>query len=215
MAYIDPFIKKDRIMKLYYSKGACSLSIRILAHELGLTLEYESVDLRAKKTGTGADYWGINPKGSVPALLLEDGTLLTENIAIAQYLADTHPSSLLPPTGELERYRILEWQSFVASDLHKAFTPLFNPAVPKEINEAIFIPLLRNKLSVLEKALKGKQYLRGETLCLADPYCFVCLSWVDHFGISLNDTPEVHRYFETIKKRPAVLAALKEEGGSH
>jgi len=198
-------------MKLYFSKGACSLSIRIIAHELGLTLEYESVDLQTKKTSSGEDFLVINEKGYVPVLRLDNGAYLTENIAIALYLADTHPSSLLPGLGDLQRYRVFEWESFVATDLHKSFTPLFNPKVPPELKDTLFIPALKSKLTVLNKALTENQFLTGDTFTLPDPYCFVCLRWLKKFNVDLAEYPQVKKYVELIEKRPAVQAALNEE----
>lgn len=198
-------------MKLYFSKGACSLSIRIIAHELGIKLDYESVDLASKKTASGADYWAINSKGSVPALVLDDGSVLTENIAIALYLADTHPSPLLPGLGQMERYRVLEWESFMASDLHKSFTPLFHPRVPQDLKDSLFIPMLKSKLKILNKALSENQFLTGNTFTLPDAYCFVVLRWLKHFNIELDEFTDLHRYFLEIEKRTAVQAALSEE----
>lgn len=202
---------KDYMMKLYFSKGACSLSIRICAHELGLNLEYEAVDLKAKKTASGKDYWAINTKGSVPALEIDAHTILTENIAILEYLADTHPSTLLPPVGKIERYRVLEWLSFAATDFHKAYSPLFNPNVTQDMKDAIFIPVLRLRLVTLEKALKGRKYLTGEHFTLPDAYCFVALRWLVSQKINISDYPEVHRFFNEVSERPAVRAALEEE----
>lgn len=198
-------------MKLYYSKGACSLSIRIIAHELGVKLDYEAVDLATKKTASGADYWAVNTKGSVPALQLEDGSILTENIAIAMYLADTHPSALLPGIGQIERYRVLEWESFVATDLHKAYSPLFNPTVPQDLKDSIFFPLLEKKLSYLNNALSDKQFLMGDTFTLPDAYCFVCLRWLKYFNKDLSAFPTVQQYVDRIAARPTVQAAINEE----
>lgn len=198
-------------MKLYYSKGACSLSIRIIAHELGLKFDYEAVDLATKKTAAGADYRAVNPKGSVPALVMDDGSVLTENIAIALYLADTHPSALLPSLGHIERYRVLEWESFAATDLHKSFTPLFNPHVPQDIKDSIFVPVLKNKLHVLNQAVSEQPFLTGETFTLPDAYCFVCLRWLKYFKMDLSEFPALQQYVERIAKRPAVQAALEEE----
>lgn len=198
-------------MKLYFSKGACSLSVRIVAHELGLKLDYEGVDLHTKKTAAGDNYLAIAPKGSVPLLVLDNGETLTENIAILQYLADAHPSSLLPPINDFQRYRVLEWLSFMATDMHKAFSPLFNPNVPSDIKASIFVPILKTRLLTLESALKDRTYLMGDTFTLPDAYCFVTLRWVPSFKISLSDYPHVQRFFNTVSARPAVQAALQED----
>src|SRR5690348_3970643 len=128
-------------MKLYYSKGACSLAVRIVINELGLKCDYEAVDLKTKKTATGDDFLKINDAGAVPALALDDKKILTENIVIQQYLADTHKAyQLLPEVGNMKRYQILKWMSFAASDLHKSCSPLFNHALDNEVKQSIFIP---------------------------------------------------------------------------
>lgn len=199
-------------MKLYFSKGACSMSIRIVAHELGLKLDYESVDLRAKITENGDSYLAINPKGAVPALEISSGSILTENIAILQYLADTQPSALLPAVGKLERYQVLEWLSFMASDLHKSFSPLFNAKVPPEVKASIFVPNLKNKLLVLDLALSGKKYLMGDQFTLPDAYCFVVLRWCPRVGVDLKEYPQLFAYTKRIGGRDAVELALREEG---
>lgn len=206
-------LTKEGVMKLYYSKGACSMSIRITAHELGLKMDYESVDLGTKKTATGQDFWHINSKGSVPTLITAEKQQLTENIAILQYLADTHPSSLLPKIGDFSRYRVLEWLSFMATDFHKAFSPLFNHTVPQDMKDAIFIPLLKKKVEYLNQSLKGKTYLTGETFTLPDAYCFVTLRWLAGNKIALSDYPDLQRYFNQVADRESVKAALKEELG--
>jgi glutathione S-transferase len=205
------FLSGKVTMKLYFSKGACSLSIRIVAHELGLKLDYEAVDLREKLTASGENYLEINPKGSVPALALENDSILTENIAILQYLADMHPSSLLPPVGDMQRYRVIEWLSFMASDLHKTYSPLINPKLPAEVKESILIPNLKNKLLILDLALSGKKYLMGEEFTLPDAYCFVVLRWMPRVGVELKAYPQLLEYFERIRHRAAVEAALREE----
>jgi glutathione S-transferase len=198
-------------MKLYFSKGACSLAVRIVAHELGLKLEYESVDLHTKKTASGQDYWIVDHKGSVPALVLNNGEVLTENAVIQMYLADTHPSSLLPPVSDFQRYRVLEWLNFISTEMHKSFSPLFNPKVPQEIKESIFVPVLKGKLNFVEKLLAGHTYLTGETFTLPDAYCFVTLRWLASNKIALSDYPNLHRFFNAVAARPAVAAALAEE----
>lgn len=190
------------------------MAVRIVAHELGIKLDYEAVDLHGgptKKTASGQDFLTISPKGSVPVLVLDNGEVLTENAVIQQYLADTHPSSLLPPLNDFKRYRVLEWLNFMSSDMHKAFSPLFNPKVPAEINATIFIPIVKMRLNTLNEALNGKTYLLGDVFTLPDAYCFVTLRWLAAFKISLADYPHVQQYFHTIAERPAVKAALEEE----
>lgn len=199
-------------MKLYYSRGACSLAIRIAIHEFGLSCEFESVDLKNKKTETGADYFTINPKGSVPALQLNSDTLLTEGAVILQYLADIHPERpMLPEVGDLSRYRVLEWLNFVATDLHKGCSPFFNPHIPEELQEKIFRPTLKKSLKFLSQHL-DKEHFLGKTLSIADCYLFVVLSWMPKIGMDLSEYPSIEGYIEKLKERKSFQQALKEEG---
>jgi len=204
-------------MKLYFSKGACSLAVRIVAHELNLKLEYEAVNLHGgptKTTASGKDYLSISPKGNVPALVLDNGELLTENAVIQQYLADTHPSSMLPPLSDFKRYRVLEWLNFMSSDMHKAFSPLFNPKVPVELKESIFIPVLKERLNTVNKGLEGRTYLLGDDFTLPDTYCFAMLRWLPNFNVGLVDYPNIQLFFQAVSDRPAVKTALEEERNS-
>lgn len=199
-------------MKLYYSKGACSLAIRITIHELGLSSEYEAVNLRTKVTATGANFLDINPKGAVPTLITDDQKTLTENSAIQEYLAETHqPNPLLPAVGDFQRYRVLEWLSFVSTELHKSFGPLFNPKVPEADKKEIFIPNLKNKFAFVDRALEKNQYISGDHFTIADSYCFVMLTWTPHFGIDIQALTNLTRYFEMLKARPSIMAAIAEE----
>ena len=196
---------------MYYSKGACSLAIRITIHEIGVACEFESVNLQTKQTETGADFLKINPKGSVP-VLLDNKELLTENTALQQYLSETHKSSLLPSMGDFNRYRVLEWLSFVSTDLHKGCGPLFNAKLPDAIKDEFFKPVLKNKINLLEQHFKNNKYLLDTLFTCADSYLFVVLSWLAHFNMPLSEWPNVERYFADVKKRPAVQKALQEEG---
>ena len=199
-------------MKLYYSKGTCSLAPRIIINELNLACEFESVNLGSKKTQSGTDFLSINPKGSVPALELDNGSILTENIVIQQYLADTHQAhQLLPPLGNFMRYRVLEWLSFASSDLHKSFGPLFNQDVPPDLKDSIFKPLLFKRLNYLNTHLAHTKYLTGMNFTLPDSYVFVTLTWLHYFNISLTEWPHLKHYFENIEARPSVIKALKDE----
>jgi len=200
-------------MKLYYSKGTCSLAPRIVIHELQLSCSFEAVNLTTKKTETGADFLNINPKGSVPALELDNGTILTENLVIQQYLADTfNGQHLLPPLGNFNRYRVLEWLSFASSDLHKSFGPLFNPEIPTTLKDSVFKPLLFKRLSYLDTHLAQSKYLVGNEFTLPDAYVFVTLTWLHYFHIALEEWPHLQHYFERIKQRDSVIKALTEEG---
>ncbi|OAI45643.1 glutathione S-transferase [Gammaproteobacteria bacterium SCGC AG-212-F23] len=200
-------------MKLYFSKGACSRSVRIILHELNIPAEFEAVDFKTKKTASGKDYLSINPKGAVPALQLNDGSVLTENVAIHQYLADTHGAHhLLPELGNFQRYRTLEWFSYISSDLHKSCGPLFNSAVPDELKETIFKPALLNKFKIVEQQLQKNEYLMGKEFTLPDAYLFVVISWLKHFNIDLQTAlPNVSRYYNALKERKSIRQALEEE----
>lgn len=199
-------------MKLYFSPGACSLSVRILLNELNIAAEYEAVDLKTKKTATGADYRTINSKGSVPALLIDSKECLTENTTIHQYIADTcQAHQLLPPLGDFKRYRVLEWSSFLSSDMHKSFSPLFNPEVSIENKDAIFIPILKKKLAYLNDHLQGKQYLANDTFTIADAYLFVMLRWLKAVRVDINEWPALTNYFTELKTRKSIQQSLEQE----
>lgn len=199
-------------MKLYFSKGACSLTVRIILHELGLKAEYESVDLKTKMTKSGNPFIKINPKGSVPTLVTDNNEILTENVAILQFLAESqHADSLLPKVGDFKRYRVLEWLSFISSDLHKSFAPLFHPKVSSEMHADIFIPVLKTKLDYIEKSLEQKKFLTGDTFTLPDAYLFVILRWLSMFKIDIKQWPNLANFHDEVKKRKAVEDALAEE----
>lgn len=200
-------------MKLYYSRGACSLVIRIALHELGKQAEYEAVDLAAKKTETGKDYFQINPKGAVPALVLDNNEVLTENAVILQYLADHAPTrDLLPGLGDFKRYRTLEWLNYITTELHKGFGPLFNQQVPQEVKDSLFIPLINKKFKFIEQHLQNNKYLLGDHFSLPDCYLFVMTLWLRKFKIDLAEFPAVERYVKELKNRKSIQEALKEEG---
>lgn len=201
-------------MKLYYSKGACSLAVRITIHEIGVPCEYESVDLTTKKTQTGADFFKINPKGYVPALLLDNGHVLTENGAIHVYLADNYDATrLLASENDFDRYLTLEWLNYIGTELHKGCSPLFNSKIPGELKDSLFKPALKNRLNYVENHLKNQNvYLRGQQFTVADSYLFVILSWLKHFDMELSQWPEIERYFNNLKKRESVQRSLSEEG---
>jgi glutathione S-transferase len=202
-------------MKLYYKAGSCSLSIRIAIHEMGLACDFEAVDLISKKTETGMDYFTINPKGSVPALALENGEIITEGVVIQQYLADTHKAThLLPAVGQIERYHVLEWLNVVSMDLHKACVPLFPfiTSIPEALKKTVFKHNLEKILNIIEKQLSEHTYLVGEYVSIADFYLFTVLRWIPSLGPKLSDWPFITHYFSTMQERKAVQQALKEEG---
>lgn len=200
-------------MKLYYSKGACSLAIRITLHEMGIDSEYESVNLKTKKTETGQDFLTINPKGAVPAICTDQHEILTESVAIQQYLADKyHATQLLPAVNTMMRYKVLEWLSFVNNDLHKIGGALFNRNIPEDVKNKVFKPMLEGKLKIADEHLKHHTYLMDNQFSIADGYLFVVLSWLPLFEMNISRWPALANYVSTIAKRPAVQKALAEEG---
>jgi len=200
------------MMKLYCKPGACSLSPHIVALECGLDFTQVNVDLQKKVTEQGEDYWQINPKGQVPALQFDDGSILTEGVAIVQYLADLKPDRhLLAPTGSLTRYHTLEWLSFVSSELHKSFTPLFRPDTPEEY-KTIARAQLEKKYQQVNEALQDKQWLLGLRFTVADVYLFVVTRWAKAIKLDLAGLDALEAWFNRVAERPAVQAALKAEG---
>jgi len=199
-------------MKLYYSKGACSLVPRIVIYEIGLKSEFESVNLKDKVTESGTNFLEINPKGAVPVLLTDNGKILTENAVIQQYLADTHHATdLLPPISDFNRYRVLEWLNYVSTDLHKGFGPLFNPKVTEEMKKDVFRPNLISKLKIVDKSL-GKSFIMGSNFTLPDAYLFVMIYWLPKVNISLDEFANLGSYFERLKERDSVAKAIADEG---
>ena len=199
-------------MKLYYSPGACSLAPHIVANEAGIKLQLEKVDLRGKKTETGADFTALNPKGYVPALVLDDGELLTEGVAISQYLADQKPQSgLAAPAGSLARYRLQEMLTYLNSELHKNYSPLFNPASPPEVR-AERVAALQKRYALLEAQLQGRSFLFGEHFTAADAYLFVVTSWAPKLKLDLSAFPNLAAFQARVAARPAVQAAMRAEG---
>ena len=199
-------------MKLYYTPGACSMAPHIVANEAGVPVELVKVDLRAKTTEQGSNYLGINSRGYVPALDIGESEPLTEASVIVQYLADKAPEKgLLPAAGTTARLRVQQWLTFVATELHKGFSPLFNPAFPEDARK-IVIDRLKLRLADLNEKLAGKQYLTGDTYTVADAYAFVVLNWAKPLKFDLSPYPNVEAFLGRIAPRPAVQAALKAEG---
>ncbi|MBX9767549.1 MAG: glutathione transferase GstA [Bdellovibrionales bacterium] len=203
-------------MKLYYSPGSCALSPHIVLNELGLKFDLEKVDLRSK-TFSGGDYKKINPKGSVPLLQLDNGEPLTEGVVINQYLADQNGNSLAPKMGTFERYRLMEMLTYLTSEVHKGFTPLFaaDLLVPAEVTATFkqnVITNLAKKFDFLNTKLEGQQFLVGNQFTIADAYLYTMLRWTKPTKIELNKWPALMAFFERIETRPAVQKSLKEEG---
>ncbi|PLP95277.1 glutathione transferase GstA [Pseudomonas sp. FFUP_PS_473] len=199
-------------MKLFYKAGACSLSPHIALAEAGLAFEIEAVDLHSKRTASGADFLAINPKGYVPALLLDDGELLTEGPAIVQYIADQVPDKALAPAhGSRARYQLQGWLNFIGSELQKSCGAFFNPVAGDDWKAAARANLLR-RLAYLDEQLGRCEFLLGAHYSVADGYLFTALRWMAPIGIDLSPWPHLQAYRERIGARPAVRAALAAEG---
>lgn len=199
-------------MKLYFVPGTCSMAAHIVLREAGFAFESDRMDPATRRTAGGEDYLKVNPKGYVPALRLDDGQVLTEVGVILQYLADQKPETgLAPRPGTLERYRLMEWLSFVSSEIHKTFSPLFNPAIVPEMKEDR-LNLLGRRLDFLATSLDGKPFLLGEKFCVADAYLFTVLNWSHRLRIDLDRWPNLRDYLVRVSSRPAVQAAMKTEG---
>jgi len=199
-------------MKLYYSPGACSLSPHIVLHELGVPFEPVLASTKTHKLVDGTDYYTINPKGYVPLLELDDGQRLSEGPAILQYLADKEASKgLIAAPGPMPRYRQVEWLNFISSELHKSYSPLFNPAMPEE-GKAVFRKRLRGRYEYLDQQLEGKSFLMGDKFSVPDAYLFTVSNWAKHVGVDVTDLKNVQAFMTRMAARPAVQAAMKAEG---
>lgn len=198
-------------MKLYYTPGACSMASHIVLREAGYKFELEKVDLAGKRTSTGADYLRINPKGYVPALELDNGQIITEVGTIIQYLADQKKElKLIPDAYTIERYRVMEWISFISTEVHKQFGPLFRPDTP-EATKQNQKTLLAKRFDYLAEQLKGKQYLTGETFTVADAYLFTVLNWAPRMNVDLAPWPIIQTYMARVASRPSVTETLRAE----
>ena len=199
-------------MKLYYAPGACSLASHIALHETGLPFEIEKVDFATKKTALGDDFMQINPKGYVPTIKLDDGSILTEGGAILQYIADQQPDSgLAPKAGTMERYRLQEWLTFIGTEIHKTFSPMFNKAAAEEVKTNAR-NLLTKRLGYVETRLANKPYLMGDKFSVADAYLFTVVSWSNFTGFDLSPFPKLKEYMARVAARPKVQAAMQAEG---
>jgi glutathione S-transferase len=199
-------------MKLYYSPGACSLSPHIALREAGLPFDLVMASTKTHKLADGTDYYTINPKGYVPLLELDDGQRLSEGPAIVQYIGDKAPASgLVPAAGTMARYRQIEWLNFVSSELHKSYSPLFNPAMPEE-GKTVYRERLKGRYKYVNEQLEGKQFLMGDTFTAADAYLFTVTNWAKHVGVDVTGLANVQAYMARVASRPSVQAALKAEG---
>lgn len=199
-------------MKLYYVPGVCSLASHIALREAGVDFTLDKMDRTTRHTESGENYLTVNPKGSVPALRLDNGEVLTEGAIILQYIADRKPESgLAPAAGSLERYRLAEWLNYIATEVHKQYSPLFNPKLPPEWRENQ-LGVLASRFTYLSQRLADRPYLMGERFTVADAYLFVVLGWSPRLKIDLGPWPVLTAYLVRIATRPAVQAALKAEG---
>lgn len=199
-------------MKLFLKPGACSLSPHIVLEESGLPYETEVVDLKTKITASGANFLDINPKGYVPALMLDNGQLLTEGPAIVQYIADQAANKqLAPANGTVERYQVQGWLTYIGTELHKSFSAFFNPATSDDWKANVKV-LLERRLAYVNQQLAGKSYLMGEDFSVADAYLFTVLRWSPVAKLDLNQWPEIVAFQARMATRPAVQEALAAEG---
>ncbi len=199
-------------MKLYYSPGACSLSPHIVLQEAGLAYEPVLASTKTHQLKDGTDYYSINPKGYVPLLELDDGQRLTEGPAIVQYIADQVPDKqLAPANGTMARYRLQEWLNFITSELHKGFSPLFNPSMPEEA-KAQFRAKLQDRFKWVDSQLAGKTFLMGDVFTVADAYLFTVTNWAPRVDVDLSSHANLVAYRARVGERPAVQAAMKAEG---
>jgi glutathione S-transferase len=198
-------------MKLYYLPGACSLAANIALREAELKFELVKVDRHTKRAADGLDFNEVNPKGYVPALTLDSGETLTENVAVLQYIADRNPAAkLAPAAGTMERYRLVEWLAFVNSEIHKNFTPLFRKDAPEDMRNYVR-KNIETRAGWINSTWGSRSFLMGEQFTVADAYLFVVLGWGKHVGIDLGQWPQVQSYVARVGARASVAAALKSE----
>jgi glutathione S-transferase len=199
-------------MKLFYAPGACSLSPHIVAHEAGIDLELVRVDTKTKTVEKEGDVWTVNPKGYVPALELDNGEILTEGPAIVQYLADRRPDvGLAPAPGTLARYRLQEMLSYITSEIHKTYSPLFNPKVTAEVR-AERIEYLKRRYAFIDRHLADHDYLVGDRFTAADAYLFVVTNWARSTKVDLSEFANLLAFQKRVAARPAVQKAMRAEG---
>lgn len=198
-------------MKLYYTPGACSQAPHIAAHELGLPVEAVKVDLAKHTLPDGSDYYKVNPKGYVPLLVLADGTSISEASVILQYLADQKPGTIAPAFGSLARWKMMELLTFLATEVHKGFSPLWNPATPAEVRKGA-VDRLGTRFDILAQTLTKQPYLTGDKFSIADAYLFVLLNWTKIHKVDLGRWPALTEFQSRVAARAAVQATFKAEG---
>lgn len=201
-------------MKLYFAPDTCSLSPHIVLRELDLPFELIRVNNRTKRSADGGDFYRVNPKGYVAALMLDDGQVITEGTAIVQYLADLRPEAgLAPPNAAFERVRLQEWLNFITGEIHAGSSPLFNSTLPEEV-KTLFRDKLRRRLDFVSQTLDEQVFLLGEAFSVADAYLFTVLRWMEQFSIDLKYWPSITRYMSLISQRRSVQTALAAEATS-
>mgnify|MGYP003945917901 CR=1 FL=1 len=199
-------------MKLYYSPGACSLAPHIALREAGMKFDLVKTALQTHTLADGSDYYQITAKGQVPLLELDDEARLSEGPVILQYIADHAPASgLAPAAGTMERYRVMEWLNFITSEIHKSFSPMFNPNMPQDGKE-VFAARLKDRFAYVDARLEGQDYLMGKQFSIADAYLFTVSNWAASVGVDLTGLKNLEAYRARVKARPAVQEAMKAEG---
>ena len=199
-------------MKLYYSPGACSLSVHIALHEAGMAFTPIAAPTKTHLLPAGTDYYSINPLGYVPLLELNDGTRLTEAPALLQYIADQVPEkNLAPANGSVARAQMNGWLAFISSELHKGFAPLFNPATPADYKPKVIEKLL-SRLQWVDGQLAGKQYLMGDAYSVADAYLYNVTNWAPLVKVDISGLSNIATFRAHMSERPAVHAAKRAEG---
>jgi len=199
-------------MKLYYSPGACSLSPHIALREAGMKFDLVKTALQTHTLADGTDYYQITAKGQVPLLELDDGARLSEGPVIMQYIADHAPASgLAPPAGTMERYRVMEWLNFITSEIHKSFSPMFNPNMPQD-GKDVLAARLKDKFAYVDARLEGQDYLMGKQFSVADAYLFTVSNWAATVGVDITGFKNLEAFRARMKARPAVQEAMKAEG---
>ena len=198
-------------MKLYHAPGACSLAPHIALNEAGLKFDAVKVDLKKHQLADGTDYYTINPKGSVPLLELPDSKRLSEVAVILQYIADRKPGTLAPAFGSMERYRLMEWLNFIATELHKQFGPLWDPSTPDATKEKQRATLAK-RFDYVSTTLSVQPYLTGDAFSIADAYLFTVLNWTGMLKVDLSPWPALQQFQARVAARPKVHATLVAEG---
>ncbi|MBB6579426.1 glutathione S-transferase [Comamonas odontotermitis] len=198
-------------MKLYFSPGACSLSPHIALLESGLPFTLELASTKTHQLKDGTDFYTINPLGYVPVLELDNGQRLREGPAIVQYIADQAPASkLAPANGTWERYQLQEWLTFIGTEIHKTFSPLFNPNMPDAAKDMFRAQILK-RLTWVDSQLAGKDYLTGAQFTVADGYLFTVCGWTKFVGVDVSGLANLGKFLERVGARPAVQKAIADE----